>query len=177
LSNEIRIYFEGDDALRPGFKRFFSELSRRLRCRIEPVAGKSGDNARKDFAKGLKTHPNAWNILLIDSEGPTPPQESDSVFWMVQMMEAWFHADKEALEGYYKTGFRRSALKANPNVEEIPKADVEDGLKRAAKDTTKGKYHKTAHGPALLAAIAPAKVRKAAPNCERLFATIEQRLA
>ena len=35
------------------------------------------------------------------------------------MMESWFHADKDALEDYYKSGFRKAALKANPNVEEI----------------------------------------------------------
>jgi len=43
---------------------------------------------------------------------------------MVELMEAWFHADKDALEGYYKGGFRKDALKANPNVEEIPKQDL-----------------------------------------------------
>jgi hypothetical protein len=91
---------------------------------------------------------------------------------MVEMMESWFHADKDALEAYYKSGFRKAALKANPNVEEISKQDLIDGLKAATKDTTKGKYHKTRHAPALLQSINTALVRKAAPHCERLFKAV-----
>ena len=92
------------------------------------------------------------------------------------MMESWFHADKDALEGYYKGGFRKDALKANPNVKEIPKQDLIEGLRAATKDTTKEKYHKTRHAPALLQAIKPALARKAAPNCERLFKAVLDKL-
>ena len=88
------------------------------------------------------------------------------------MMESWFHADKDALEGYYRSGFRKAALKPNPNVEEIAKQDLIDGLKAATKETTKGKYHKTKHAPAILQSISPALVRKSAPNCERLFSEL-----
>ena len=93
------------------------------------------------------------------------------------MMESWFHADKDALEDYYKSGFRKAALKANPNVEEISKRDVIEGLNAATKDTTEGKYHKTKHAPALLQSIKPELVRKAAPNCERLFKVVLDRFA
>jgi hypothetical protein len=67
------------------------------------------------------------------------------------MMEAWFHADKEALQDFYGNGFKESALKKNPNVEEIPKKDLEDGLREATKKTQKGDYfdNKTSHGPRL----------------------------
>lgn len=67
-------------------------------------------------------------------------------------------------------------MKANPNVEQISKLDLIDGLNAATKDTSKGRYHKTKHAPALLQAIRPALVRKAAPNCERLFAAVLDRL-
>ena len=93
------------------------------------------------------------------------------------MMESWFHADKDALEDYYKSGFRKAALKANPNVEEISKRDVIEGLNAATKDTTEGKYHKTKHAPALLQSIKPELVRKAPPNCERLFKVVLDRFA
>jgi predicted ATPase len=43
-----------------------------------------------------------------------------SIFWMVQMIEAWFHADKGALQKFYGNRFKESALKKNPMVEEIP---------------------------------------------------------
>ncbi len=92
------------------------------------------------------------------------------------MMESWFHADKNALEAFYKDGFRRKALSANPKVEEIPKQDLTRGLKAATKDTAQGEYHKTKHAPALLELIDPDLVCEAAPNCERLFKAVLNRL-
>jgi len=192
MPSEIRIYFEGDKRLKPGFAAFFAELKERAadkRCRWELIA--TGGNPERDFAIALKKHPAAWNILLRDSERPYQPDLSreicarqgwpashaDSIFWMVQMMEAWFHADKDALGSYYGAGFRKGALKANPKVEEIPKQDLLDGLNAATQDTPKGRYHKTKHAPALLELLRPEAVRKAAPNCEKLFTAVLDSLA
>jgi hypothetical protein len=71
-----------------------------------------------------------------------------SIFWMAQMMEAWFHADKGALQKFDGNRFEENALAKNPKVEEIPKKDLEDGLRAATKNTTKGNYfdNKTSHG-------------------------------
>jgi hypothetical protein len=93
---------------------------------------------------------------------------------MVEMMESWFHADKEALTTFYGANFRRNALKANPNVEQIPKKDLEDGLRAATKKTLKGDYYdnKTTHLSKLLALINPDLVRQAAPNCRKLFEAV-----
>jgi hypothetical protein len=55
--------------------------------------------------------------------------------------------------------------------------DLIEGLNAATKHTTKGKYHKTKHAPALLESIRPALVRKAAPNCERFFRIVLEKLA
>ena len=173
---EIRIYFEGDDALRPGFRQFLSgigDIARVRKIGFQPVA--VGGRPEEDFQIALRTHPHAWNILLRDSEGPNPPQR-DSVFWMVELMEAWFLADPEALGRYYSEGFVSNALKKNPRVEEIPKADLLESLKQATKKTQKGAYHKTAHAPHILKILDPAKVRKSAPNCERLFRELLRKL-
>jgi hypothetical protein len=181
MRSEIRIYFEGDKSLKAGFDAFLAETKERAgvaRCRLSIVA--TGGKPERDFAIARRKHPAAWNILRRDSEGPLLPNplasEGDSIFWMVEAMESWFHADKDALEGHYKTGFRKTALKPNPNVEEISKRDLFEGLNAAAKDTLKGQYHKTKHAPALLQAIKPALVRKAAPNCERLFTAVLDKL-
>lgn len=91
---------------------------------------------------------------------------------MVQMMEAWFLADSEALGAYYGQRFGAKALPGRENVEQIPKADVERFLKEATKKTQKGEYHKIRHGSELLARIDPDKVRKRAPHCERLLAML-----
>ena len=87
-------------------------------------------------------------------------------------MEAWFLADRQTLASYYGERFVSNALKPNPHVEEIPKADVLECLKQATRKTQKGAYHKTAHAPHILASLDPDKVRKAAPECDRLFSEI-----
>lgn len=130
------------------------------------IAGKA--TAEADFRTAQKEHRDALNILLKDSEGSSF-QIHESVFWMVQLMEAWFLADPDALEHFYGQGFRRNALKPNPKVEEIPKDDVLDSIKEAVRKTKKERYHKTQHAPRILESLDPTKVRKAAPNCDRLF--------
>jgi hypothetical protein len=187
MVGEIRIYFEGDPALRPGFRRFLAELfalGRARRCRVGLIATRA--TAAEDFENALKSHPEAWCILLRDSEGPDdgkllarfrlPKTRGDSVFWMVQVMEAWFLADCAALEAYYGKGFLTRALPRNPAVERIPKTDLIRGLRRATRNTQKGIYHKTEHAPGLLASIDPAKVRQAAAHCNRLFDAVTRRL-
>jgi len=195
MLTEIRIYFEGDKALKPGFDQFLRELketAKRQRCDFRLISANSGAEACGDFGRALRTRREAWNILLIDSECPDDgnlskslcekhgwdKSRAESIFWMVEMMESWFHAHKEAVEKFYGQGFRRNVLKANTNVEEIPKADLKDGLQKATKDTSKGAYldNKTTHGPKLLTLIDPGRVRKAAPNCERLFTELLKRL-
>ena len=191
---EIRIYFEGDDSLKRGFHAFFAELvtmARDKRIKVYFIAAE-GTPAR-DFAIAIRSHPNAWNILLLDTDGPDTgnlsaslcaeqgwekPHE-ESIFWMVEMMEAWFHADKDALETFYGNGFKRNALKANPKVEQISKKDLKDGLSAATRNTTKGDYYdnKTRDGPELLARIDPRRVREAAPNCRRLFDVVLAKLS
>jgi len=55
-------------------------------------------------------------------------------------------------------------LKGNPNVEQIPKADVLTRLKKATSETKSGEYHKIKHAPKLL--------QEFAPNCDRMFRLI-----
>jgi hypothetical protein len=97
----------------------------------------------------------------------------EQVHLMVQCMENWFLADKEALAEFFGQGFQSSALPANPKVEEISKADVFVGLEQATKAVkavkSKGRYGKGAHSFAILARIDPAKVKTAAPYAMRLF--------
>jgi uncharacterized Fe-S cluster-containing radical SAM superfamily protein len=117
-------------------------------------------------------------VLLLDGEDPQEFQlrrkslegcDPDSIFWMVQIMESWFLADVDAL----KSLFGGSLSKGNPKVEEIPKEDVLERLKKAAN----GEYHKVKHGIKLLELIDPARVRKAARNCDRMFRLILARLS
>jgi len=178
MVTKLRIYFEGDDGLRPGFRQFLSEIAevtRSKRCHFDLIA--TDGTPVEDFRDALKTHGDAWNVLLLDSEDPQEFRlrkkslescDPESVFWMVQIMESWFLADLDPL----KTIFRGSVTEGNPNVEEIPKEDVLERLKKVAN----GEYHKVKHGVKLLGLIDPAKVRKAAPNCDRMFKLILAKL-
>jgi hypothetical protein len=193
---EIRIYFEGDKLLKPGFSEFFAELRNRARdrrCKFQLIAAEGGSEACRFFGLALKNHIGAFNILLKDSEGPLGADaaihlcrdygwgesQSDCIFWMVEMMEAWFHADKEALEKFYGQGFQKKALKPNPKVEQIPKEDLRRGLRDATANTKPGNYfdNKTSHGPKILESIDPGRVREASPNCDKLFAAVLGRLS
>jgi len=88
---------------------------------------------------------------------------------MVQAMEAWFLADRDALANFYDGGFLANSLPGSPtNVEAILKDDLEPRLKHASKPTkTKGEYQKVKHGFALLALIDPTKVGNASPHARR----------
>ena len=118
MVKEIRIYIEGGGdgkntkaPLRRGFSIFFKELvqvacSKKMKWNIT-VCG-SRNNAFRDFNNALADRPNAFIILLVDSEVPVkqPPWEHlksrdnwDSpgvddthCYLMVQAMEAWLMA-------------------------------------------------------------------------------------
>ena len=91
---------------------------------------------------------------------------------MVELMESWFLADLKALREFFRNRVPEDALRGNPKVE-IPKLDVLSRLEQASG----GQYHKTKHAPAILAEIDPARVRKAAPNCERMFRALLDELS
>ena len=179
MVNELRIYFEGDPRLRAGFHSFLKEIveaAREKQCRLDLIA--TDGTPVEDFESALKSHPDAWNVLLLDSEGPLnncdrskklSPKDEGSVFWMVQVMESWFLADIPKLSGFYGTRLEAG----NPKVEEIPKADVRAKMDKASRNT----YHKTKHAPKLLERIDPALVRNAASNCERMFRLLLEQLS
>lgn len=186
---EIRIYFEGNRNLREPFKEFFSELTaaaQAARSNLEFFAAKDGVSA---YRKATRSHPQAWNILLKDSEQPMSQnretmcerhgiakEHASRVFWMVELMEAWFLTHPEALAAYYGDGFSASAIGNTSNVEIIPKSDVEDRLKRATRNTTKGEYNKVSHAPYLLERLDSNRVQAHAPHCREMFEAVEARL-
>ncbi|MGA9380361.1 MAG: DUF4276 family protein, partial [Phormidium sp.] len=93
-------------------------------------------------------------------------------YLMVHTMEAWFIADIDALRDYYGQGFQESAIPKPANVEEIDKDRLASALKKATRNTLKKEYHKTRHASQLLEKLDVTKVRKASPNCDRLFTTL-----
>jgi uncharacterized protein DUF4276 len=190
MVTELRIYFEGDSRLRPGFHVFLKEIKAAAlskRCKFYPVDAKG--TPAQDYRSGLKANPRALNILLLDSDEPLDNSvvnllrkkglegcDSECIFWMVQVMESWFLADIDALKRFYDGGFQESALEGNPRVEQIPKGDVLSRLKKATRNTKRGEYQKS-HAFKLLEIVDPSKVRKVAPNCDRMFSLILAKLS
>lgn len=200
MKKEIWIYIEGAEKgpaanrLRTGFRAFLAplyELAQQKGVRFHPpIMCGSGVEAYKDFQTGLHSNKHAINILLVDAEKPVSENTGtwahlkwDSLglddsycHLMAQTMEAWLIADGAALANFYKQGFNQNALPQNPRVEEISKTDLFDGLRRATEKTSKGRYHKTIHAPEILKRLDVAKVRQAAPHCDRLFKTLSEKM-
>jgi Domain of unknown function (DUF4276) len=155
----------------------------------------SRQNAFESFEIALAQSATSddFPMLLIDSEAPAtaanpwrhlqtrdgwvrPGRATDSqCHLMVQCMEAWFLADRQALAGYFGQHFQESALPGNPNVEAVPKLDLFDGLGRATRQTSKGAYSKGKHSFPILGALDPAKVEAAAPSAKRFLDTLRSR--
>ena len=195
MPSEIRIYFEGNKSLRLGFQAFLRDVREAARARrIAVITFPCNAIPLEAFTCALQDHPNALNLMLVDSEctvAATNPwdhlarreenclrkpkgAEEHHAHLIVQIMESWFLADKDALQSYYGQGFAVGRLPNRQDVESIPKSEVLSSLKSATQKTRKKGYHKTAHAPDLLGMIDPAKVRTASPWCERLFATVER---
>lgn len=203
MVSEIRIYMEGAGAkdrnssarLREGMRQFLGSLwqaGRSQNAVMRVIAcGPRGD-AYRLFQVALRDHPEAVNLLLVDSEGAvrgTPREHlsavdrwdmrsigDEQVHFMAQAMEGWFIADTDALASFYGHGFGAETLPRTQNVEQIPKDDLAPALKRATRRTTKGEYHKTHHAFDILARLDSGKVRRRAPHCDRLFRAIQAHL-
>ena len=202
MVNEVRIYIEGGGeskdtkaSLRQGFSSFFKELvqvvqSKKIKWNIT-LCG-SRNNAFRDFKNAFATHPDAFVILLVDSEAPvvkqspwehlklrdnwdSPGVDDTHCYLMVQAMEAWLMADIDTLKIFYGQGFKENAIPKNINVETIEKDVLERKLKEATRDTkSKGEYQKIQHASKLLEKWDVDKVRKASSECDRIFTTLTE---
>ena len=192
-----KLYVEGggdSNALRTrcreGFTAFLEKAGLEGRMPRIVACGTRG-KAYDHFCTALRQRGSReFVVLLVDSEEPVPagsgPWEfllfrkddrwsrpadaaNDDIHLMVQCMEAWFLADKDALARYYGQGFTATALPGNPGVEQIPKDDVLQGLRNATRHTQKGEYDKGEPSFQILAVIDPSKVKNASPHASRFL--------
>lgn len=189
----VTIFFEGggdkeatQSKCREGLSKYCSKL-RPAGSRLRIVAGGGREQTFDKFKIAARnTRADEIVALLVDSEGAVATNACDEhlrlsdgwdfaglanhrVFLMVQAMEAWFLADREALATFYDGGFLHNSLPGSAtNIEIVRKQDLEPALKNATRKTnTKGAYRKIDHGAALLALIDPAKVEKASPHAKQ----------
>jgi hypothetical protein len=191
---KITIFVEGggdtrnqQGACRKGFREFFNKLI--IKASFTIIACGSRKNAYDSFCIGLKNSKiNEHCLLLVDSEAPinSPSvwqhvllREGDKwekpdnateehLHFMVECMETWFIADKQALVTYYGKNFKQNALPQNTTIEAISKSDLYGGLKKATKDTTKGTYSKGGHSFEILSKIDANKVIENSPHAKKL---------
>lgn len=197
----VRVYVEGrgdsDRTIREcryGFSQFLRKVMPPMTMpRIVACGGRK--QAFDRFCTAIRQYPDTFCVLLVDSEGPMAPGEAprtyltrndewafpddaddENVHLMVQLMEAWFLADKPALTRFYSQGFHVGALPARMDIENIPKADVLRGLEQATRHSrTKGVYRKN-HGFGILADMNPALVAQASPDyAGRLFRILKDK--
>jgi hypothetical protein len=188
----VKVYVEGGgdtkkqkSTFRKGFVIFIEKAGLKKSMPEITPCGSRNDT----FARFKATHAgnNEKVFLLVDAEAPVAEAEpwqhlkerdgwdrpigakDEQCHLMVQFMESWFMADREALRSYYKGGFREQALSKNPNIEAILKQDVNNALKSATKDTSKGDYDKGNHSSGILETLDPAKVMSASPYAKRFF--------
>jgi len=194
---KVRIYVEGGfegstkSNCRRAFRMFLEKVIRPGSFQV--IASGSRAAAFDDFRSALRRHQEDYILLLVDSETAVEAMpwqhlneregdnwqrpdgaSDDQAHLMVQVMEAWFLADKEALADYYGQGFQRNSLPRRQNIEQIAKEEVFRALRDASRRTQKGDYHKTRHGFDLLEQIDPALVRKASPHANSLFAVLKR---
>ncbi len=192
---KIKVYVEGggyrkttSSACRRGFIRFI-ERSGLQGEMPKIVASGSRTNTFRRFAKRSKDAANEeeYALLLLDAEGPlrkpqpwqhlkecdgwNPPEDTKEYqcHLMVQAMESWFLADRASLMEFYGQGFLSNALPQNPQIEEVPKGDVINGIRGATRSTTKGRYDKGSHSFEILAKIDPGKVMAASDHARRFI--------
>ena len=195
---KVKVYVEGGGdnrslraQCREGFRDFFCKAGLEGRMpSIHPCGGRM--KAFKDFRTALKqAGAEDFIVLLVDSEEGVRIEGSwahlkrrddwdkpvaatdENAHLMVECMESWFLADQDELATFFGDGFRRKALPARPEVEDIPKKDVLNGLKVATRNCgKKGEYHKGRHSFKILSCLDPEKVTDASPHAKRLIETL-----
>lgn len=198
----------GDSAVlktvcRKGFTTFISRVGIKNRPRV--VACGSRRNAYESYCTAVANGEEA--ILIIDSEDAVNVQyqQGQADTWlpwahlkrrpgdgwdkplnstdtdchlMVQVMESWFLADRDALKAFFGQGFEENAWPvANKSIEGIAKEDVYKILAQAtSKCKTKSAYGKGEHSFKLLTKIDPAKLTQASPWAKRFVDELRKKM-
>ena len=189
----VTLYVEGGGdsaalkrACRKGFRKFI-EKAGLIGSMPKIVACGSRGNAYQSFCIAHASEKGPA-MLLVDAEEPVtasgPWQHlkdrdrwdrpdtatDDQCHLMVQAMESWFLADKDALQSFYRQGFRSQDLPQDLAIENIPKLEVFNGLSRATRNTKR--YKKGTDSFEILEKLDPQKVRNASDYADRFICAL-----
>lgn len=190
----VRIVIEGggsgenpDKDFRQAWTQFFKAAG--LVGRMPKVVrGEGREQTFDKFKTALQTaRRDEVVILLVDSEEPVAAGHSpwqhlrnrdnwdqpagaadDSAYLMVQVMETWLLADRDALREFFGPQLNENHFSQWPNLEELHKDTVLSALERATSVCQKT-YSKGKVSFELLAQIDPQTVAGACPHAKDLF--------
>lgn len=175
-------------ALRKAFRQFLERLGFPGSA-IQIVAAGDGPAAHKAYEKFVsRSEDDRIVFLLIDSE---QHKERDLPNWeflsrtrklrkpkaagvnslglMVQCMETWFLADRDAAIGYFRLGKGGDPLPRHAHPELVPKVRILDSFDKASHQSRRRRYQKGADALALLGLVDPNIVAERCPHAERFF--------
>jgi hypothetical protein len=188
----VRIFIEGggiasDEVFTEGWRKFFvaaGPLGRMPRV----VRGEGREQTFDKFKTALqRRRPNELPILLVDSEGPVVPERSawehlhnqdnwdqpigaviGSAYLMVQVMETWFLADREALRRFFGPSLNENHFSQWPDLEAVPKDTVLNAMEMSTANCQRP-YSKGKVSFELLGQIDPDIVATACPHAGQLL--------
>ena len=103
--------------------------------------------------------------------------KDDQIHFMVQAMEAWFIADRQALTRYFGRDFNTNALPSPQSAESTSPnelvAAIRNGLRRGSR---RRDYDKVSDGLKLLQSIDEDTVSQRCPHFKRLMTFLDQAL-
>ena len=195
----MRLYIEGGGdnrrlgaQFREGWTKFFEAAG--LAGRMPKVVrGGSRTQTFDRFATdAAERSTDIVPLLLVDSEHPveagrtvwqhlgardgwTKPVGADGedAFLMVQVMETWFLADRDALRRQFGSRFAENALGQWAELEQLPKETVLDALRKAT-ERCRNRYAKGRVSFVLLAQVDPARVEAACPHAKALLKRLRE---
>jgi hypothetical protein len=180
-----------DSDFRRGWKKFLNELHDLARANgyhsLEVVRGKGRASTFGRFVKYKTEYPADLCVLLVDAETATPEdtrvwnivahRQGDNwqrpswaterhLYLMVHMVETWLLTDQDALQKFFKQGFRQGLLPTT-NLEARSKDEINQVLEKATQGSSKGPYR---HGQAheIIGTVRPERV-KTLRHGQRLF--------
>lgn len=118
-------------------------------------------------------HP-VWQHLRASDGWSKPVGAGDNdAFLMVQIMETWFLADRDALRKYFGSRFAENTLGQWAKLENVPKATVLDALHKAT-ERCPNRYAKGRVSFELLAQVDPARVEASCPHGKALLKRLRE---
>ena len=113
---------------------------------------------------------SAWEHLRVKDGWQRPTAAADTpAFLMVQVMETWLLADRDALRKFFGQSFHENSLPAaQSNLESIPKANVLQSLEGATARCAK-RYAKGTVSFEVLARINPDEVAARCPHAKAIL--------